>query len=158
LGGLIQKRNTGFVRKIPWLGDLPHIGFLFRFTQERELRQELMIIMTPHIVRSEAEAQRIKDTEVARVNWILNSTPEMHGDLGLSQGPIDSVFEQPIEMDPTVDPGMDAPVIQPMGGEEPASGPPADWILPVQPEASDEKSDTKPSRFGDKFRRAFRRS
>jgi general secretion pathway protein D len=82
LGGMIQKRNTGFVRKIPWLGDLPHLGFLFRFTQEQEQKQELLIIMTPHIVRTPADSQRIKDLELARVNWIMDDACELHEDFG----------------------------------------------------------------------------
>jgi type II secretion system protein D len=83
LGGLIQKRKNEFVRKIPWLGDLPHLGFLFRYTQDRELRQELLIVMTPHIIRTDSDAQRMKELEVARTNWILGAAAEVHGDLGL---------------------------------------------------------------------------
>jgi type II secretory pathway component GspD/PulD (secretin) len=86
LAGLIQKRHTDFVRKIPWLGDLPCVGFLFRYTQERDQKQELLIFMTPHIVRNEDDAQRIKNVEIGRMNWILNHTPDLHGDLGLTEG------------------------------------------------------------------------
>jgi type II secretion system protein D len=83
LGGLIQKRRNEFVRKIPWLGDLPHVGFLFRYTQDRELRQELLIVMTPHIIRTDSDAQRLKELEVARTNWILEASADLHGDLGV---------------------------------------------------------------------------
>jgi hypothetical protein len=78
------------VRKVPWLGDLPHLGFLFRYTQQREEKRELLIVMTPHIVRTDADAQRIKDLEVSRVNWILDEVGEMHGDLGLTPTEQDS--------------------------------------------------------------------
>jgi type II secretory pathway component GspD/PulD (secretin) len=160
IGGLIQKRHTDFMRKIPWLGDLPHIGFLFRYTQQRELRQELLIIMTPHIVRGEADAQRIKDVEVARVNWILNSTPEMHGDLGLSPSP---AADGPTELDPALcAPGTETQVIRPMSGEEPMPpAAPTDWAIPTQPAESSSKGesvDPKERPFGAKVRRVFRRS
>lgn len=84
LAGLIQKRHTDFVRKIPWLGDLPCVGFLFRYTQDRDQKQELLIFMTPHIVRNEDDAQRVKNTEMARMSWIVNHSAELHGDLGLT--------------------------------------------------------------------------
>jgi type II secretion system protein D len=84
LGGLIQKRPDDLVRKIPWLGDLPYLGPLFRYTRHLETRQELLVILTPHIVRSDAEAQQIKEMEVARMKWILNEVPAMHGDLGMA--------------------------------------------------------------------------
>jgi type II secretory pathway component GspD/PulD (secretin) len=133
LGGLIQKRHTDFMRKIPWLGDLPYLGCLFRYTQEREFRQELLIIMTPHIVRSEADAQRIKDIELARSNWILCHTPEIHGDIGFTQP--DPVMVPGVEVVPH-DLGQESGLIQPMSGEEPLvpPGPPADWAIPAAPQ------------------------
>lgn len=36
---------------IPFLMDLPLLGRLFRFTHEQESKQDLLITVTPHIVR-----------------------------------------------------------------------------------------------------------
>jgi hypothetical protein len=105
LGGLIQKRRTEFVRKIPWLGDMPHLGFLFRYTQDRELRQELLVVMTPHIIRTDADAQRLKELEVARTNWILEAADEVHGDLGL--GADEPMPEPPAQPIPNEQGGID---------------------------------------------------
>jgi type II secretion system protein D len=153
LAGLIQKRQADFMRKIPWLGDLPHVGCLFRFTQQRELRQELLIIMTPHIIRNEADAQRIKDTEVARVNWVLKHMDEMHGDIGLSQPAGDgSECVNPSLADPTDETQM----IRQMSGEEPASGAPSDWAAPAQPADDSSRSNPKQRTLGGMVRRVFR--
>jgi general secretion pathway protein D len=133
LGGLIQKRNTDFVRKVPWLGDIPYLGCLFRYTQELEKRQELLIILTPHIVRSEADAQRIKDMEVARVHCLMQDAAEIHGDLGLSQN-------QPnIAPVPMMD--SEGAVIQQMSGEvaAPATTVPNDWAIPEKQPAKKEQ-------------------
>jgi hypothetical protein len=148
------------MRKIPWLGDLPYIGCLFRFTQQRELRQELLLIMTPHIVRNAADVQRIKDLELARVNWVLNHTPEMHGDLGLTEP---APAEDPESEAAPTDLGLDSSDIRPMSGEEPMhpSAAPADWLMPTEAATSsdsptDAAGDAKRAKWSDRMRRAFR--
>jgi len=54
LGGLFRDKITNKKTQIPILGDLPLIGFLFRGTADKSVRQEVMILLTPHIV-SEVE-------------------------------------------------------------------------------------------------------
>jgi type II secretion system protein D len=83
LGGLIVKNKTDFHRKVPWVGDLPVIGHLFRYDGVTNERDELLIIMTPHIVFNEAQADVIKKIEAARMNWCLGDVIEMTGDIGL---------------------------------------------------------------------------
>jgi general secretion pathway protein D len=83
LGGLIAKSKEELHRKVPLLGDLPLLGWLFRFDSTTSKRTELMIIMTPHIVRGEAEADAIKQAEAARMSWCLSDVVKIHGDAGL---------------------------------------------------------------------------
>ena len=56
IGGMIQKRDQKGENKVPWLGDLPYIGAAFRYRTQVKSKTELLIIMTPHIVRSKFEA------------------------------------------------------------------------------------------------------
>jgi general secretion pathway protein D len=83
LGGLITKRKEELHRKVPWLGDIPVVGRLFRFDSVSSERKELLIIMTPHIVRSEADADAIKQAEAARMSWCLCDVMKVYGDAGL---------------------------------------------------------------------------
>jgi type IV pilus assembly protein PilQ len=55
IGG-IYTRNTGYgLSQVPMFGDIPIIGILFRHTNSRDARNELLIFLTPRIVnRSEA--------------------------------------------------------------------------------------------------------
>ncbi|MGD8858406.1 MAG: type IV pilus secretin PilQ [Myxococcales bacterium] len=55
IGG-IYTRNTGRgLQQIPFFGDIPILGILFRQSQQRDARNELLIFLTPRIVnRSEA--------------------------------------------------------------------------------------------------------
>ena len=52
LGGLITDNVTDTVGKIPILGDLPLIGALFRNKSKRAVKQNLMVFLKPHIIRS----------------------------------------------------------------------------------------------------------
>ncbi len=59
LGGLIQERNLRSVRKIPLLGSLPIIGWLFRDTNTTKQRTNLLLFLTPYIIRNEEDYRRI---------------------------------------------------------------------------------------------------
>jgi type IV pilus assembly protein PilQ len=52
MGGLTQSERTEARSGIPLLQDLPIIGRLFRVVREQEIQQDLIILVTPHIVRS----------------------------------------------------------------------------------------------------------
>jgi len=79
LGGLITKSKSEFHRKVPWLGDIPLVGRLFRYDGTVGKKTELLIIMTPHIVRNEADIDAIKRTESARMHWCLADVLALHG-------------------------------------------------------------------------------
>ena len=51
--GLIQTSKANVVRGIPFLSDVPVLGPLFQFTKEEETRKELLVILTPHVIRSD---------------------------------------------------------------------------------------------------------
>jgi len=59
LGGLINRNITESHRTVPYLSDVPVIGNLFRFDSKTATKTELLIIMTPHIVRTEEDAEAI---------------------------------------------------------------------------------------------------
>jgi general secretion pathway protein D len=83
IGGLITKYNTFGSRRIPYLADIPLIGRLFRMDLARERRSELLIILTPRVVRNPEDAERIKQQETARINWVLSDVLEIHGPIGI---------------------------------------------------------------------------
>ena len=53
IGGLRKDKREKTVKKIPLLGDLPGIGFLFRSTSDNVTATELVILLTPHIISGE---------------------------------------------------------------------------------------------------------
>ena len=51
IAGLLRNRNTNNIEKAPFLGDIPILGNLFRSTAYRRDETELVIIVTPYLVR-----------------------------------------------------------------------------------------------------------
>jgi pilus assembly protein CpaC len=51
LGGLLQSDGTNNIDQLPWVGDLPVLGALFRSTDYQKQETDLVILVTPHIVR-----------------------------------------------------------------------------------------------------------
>ena len=70
IGGLITSSNSSIQRRVPWLGDVPIVGNLFRYDGNSNSRKELLIILTPNVVRGRSEAEYIKQVEMARMSWI----------------------------------------------------------------------------------------
>jgi type IV pilus assembly protein PilQ len=50
LGGIYQQSERGTQSKVPLLGDIPLLGFLFRSTGRSQEKTELMVFITPKIV------------------------------------------------------------------------------------------------------------
>ena len=51
LGGLLQNTGNTAQDQLPWLGDVPVLGALFRSSQYQKNETDLVIVVTPHIVR-----------------------------------------------------------------------------------------------------------
>jgi type II secretion system protein D len=83
LGGLITKSNRVRTRRVPLLSDIPVLGLLFRYDLQINRRTELLIILTPHVVRTQADADQVKQAEAARMNWCLGDVEAMQGPTGI---------------------------------------------------------------------------
>jgi pilus assembly protein CpaC len=51
IAGLLRNAHTNSVDKTPWLGDVPILGALFRSTSFRRAETELVIVVTPYLVK-----------------------------------------------------------------------------------------------------------
>jgi general secretion pathway protein D len=68
IGGLIGDSREFSDGGIPFLKDIPLIGFLFKRRTDIVKRNELAIFVTPHIVRSDADADAIRERIRRRMN------------------------------------------------------------------------------------------
>ncbi|WP_295739033.1 pilus (MSHA type) biogenesis protein MshL [uncultured Helicobacter sp.] len=71
LGGLIDKTEGQILRKLPILGDIPLLKYLFSYKKNIKETQEMVIIISPHIVRLGTTRQ-----EQDKIEEIINFTKE----------------------------------------------------------------------------------
>jgi len=116
--GLMQKTKSFERRSLPWLGHLPGIGWLFRYDQEQEQRRELLIFMTPYVIKDDEDYEWINRVEMDRMSWCLSDVVQMHGNLGPGITPAYWDSAAPAVVYPALDPtGTES--IQPRGIESP---------------------------------------
>jgi len=52
IGGLISTQTTDRDSKVPLLGDIPILGYAFKRKQKADVKTELLIFLTPHVIRT----------------------------------------------------------------------------------------------------------
>ena len=70
LGGLIQDTRTRKTQGIPLLSRLPIVGPLFGSKQDDTDRTELLVLITPRVVRNMDEARRVTEELRRRVRAV----------------------------------------------------------------------------------------
>ncbi|WP_410212057.1 type IV pilus secretin PilQ [Aquirhabdus sp.] len=58
LGGIFQNQISSSTTKVPFLGDLPYLGRLFRHTLQANNKQEMLIFVTPRLVNSTTQVNQ----------------------------------------------------------------------------------------------------
>ena len=74
ISGLIREDRIRTVRKVPLLGDIPLIGWLFRSTTDSRQRTNLLVFVTPHIVTEEHEVAQVEREIIERSGVNLSVT------------------------------------------------------------------------------------
>jgi len=59
IGGLITEKVKEFVQKVPLLGDIPILGYLFKNTVRTVEKTNLLIFLTPYVIRDQSDLRRI---------------------------------------------------------------------------------------------------
>jgi hypothetical protein len=59
IGGILAETQSETEDKIPWLGDIPVLGWAFKSTGETVRKTNLLVILTPHIVRDPDDLNRL---------------------------------------------------------------------------------------------------
>ena len=87
LGGMITNDQTSLTRKLPWLGDMPLIGQLFRYDYNRLKRKELLVFLTPTVVENDLHSDHLRQLEMdkTQIPW---EAWNMHPSLGMSPAPV----------------------------------------------------------------------
>jgi hypothetical protein len=81
IGGLITKAEDVLESKVPYLGDIPLIGSLFRFDSRQARRTELLIFLCPRIVHGDTDVELFKQIEMERLHFFEDEAELLHGPL-----------------------------------------------------------------------------
>jgi len=79
IGGLIKERQEKNISQIPILGDIPLLGYLFRSNSIKKTKSEIIVIITPHIVKDtspEIMKADLEKNELFKVPSILDKELE----------------------------------------------------------------------------------
>jgi type II secretory pathway component GspD/PulD (secretin) len=112
IGGLITTTETQAESKVPLLGDIPGVGVLFRTTTRTKNKTELLIALTPHVVRTVEDARRISIEERDRTGFFTDEMKQSPLFEKLQVKPEDASEIDSIEVPPDSAPYDAAPVEQ----------------------------------------------
>ncbi|ACM19258.1 type II secretion system protein GspD, putative [Geotalea daltonii FRC-32] len=73
IGGLIQDQDQETINKIPFLGDIPLLGYLFKTKSMKRTKTNLMIILTPYIIKDSVDMGKVSEMQKNRFSEQLKS-------------------------------------------------------------------------------------
>ncbi|MCG3172466.1 MAG: hypothetical protein GMKNLPBB_00618 [Myxococcota bacterium] len=158
IGGLIRDRSVESATKVPFFGDIPIIGFLFRSKKVQKTKTNLLLMLTPYIIREQADFAKIlerklkeRDEFLERYHGIERDAYDPYYDFDRAAGALSTVRAshrremaraenggQGVEGETIIRPGTETP----SGGSAPAVSPdpPA---APKPPAAEDDGGPVK---------------
>jgi len=87
IGGLISDDYSDNVNKVPWLGDIPVLGWLFKSTSTQLTKRNLLVFLTPRVIRG---AEDLEKTSIVKREEFRR-----HSQQAEKNRPLDE-FEEPI--------------------------------------------------------------
>ena len=80
LGGMMQTNVTNSQAGIPYLKDIPILGYLFGGVSKSSDKTELIIMITPHVIKSRADADEITREFSEKLKYLNGSSKEKKKD------------------------------------------------------------------------------
>ncbi len=124
LGGLIQDSVQDSTEKVPFLGDIPFLGALFRYEKRQHTKTNLMVFIRPYVLRTASASQGLTQE---RYDFLLGEQErgQVSGHLIL--------------------PSMPAPTMPPLVLQQPTKNSPAEEVPSVGQNTSAEKLSSTPA-------------
>ena len=121
LGGLMQDDYSGTQQKVPFLGDLPVAGALFRSDTRGRTKTNLMVFLRPLIVRTAAESEALAFDRYDSMRGVQQSAqPTQSYTVPVDQAPVMAPLPKPAPTKPMPGPLM-APGMSGTWGSAPAA-------------------------------------
>ncbi len=87
MGGLMQTTRSRITSGIPFLKDLPLLGWVFGSRRYKTEKKELLIAITPHVIKTKAQADAMTREFMERVKSLKKMLAEQHMLKRFQQGP-----------------------------------------------------------------------
>lgn len=105
IGGLMRETERENKQKVPILGDLPVLGFLFRDKETTTQKTNLLLILTPHIIRSQSDLRRVfrrkmeERQEFVDRYFVFNSEWKPPRDYSRANGLVETIRQSLVKLD-----------------------------------------------------------
>ncbi len=86
IGGLIRDKSDKSKEGIPWLSKIPILGYLFGSTSQQKTRTEIVMLLTPRVIRNQKEAEDLTSIylhklkkakqEINKMDLLMNNPKE----------------------------------------------------------------------------------
>lgn len=83
LGGLVQEDESEKVSKVPFLGDIPFLGVLFRSTKVNREKKNLMVFLKPTIMRDSKGVQALSQSKYQGVRELQLEIDDRNGAISI---------------------------------------------------------------------------
>ena len=80
IGGLIEDSGAVVEEKVPLLGDIPVLGWLFKVQKSSQRKNNLFFFLTPHVVNSPEEAKDLYGGKRSRIEGLRGGQIKMYDD------------------------------------------------------------------------------
>jgi type II secretory pathway component GspD/PulD (secretin) len=74
IGGLFKEELTNTDSQVPVLGDIPVVGAIFKRTKDANIRSELIILITPHVINEPEELASASEQRENDISRIVNGS------------------------------------------------------------------------------------
>jgi hypothetical protein len=109
IGGLIGERKSKTRSGIPYLMNLPVVGRFFGTTTDESRRTELIMLITPHVIRNREESQTVTEEFKSKLSAVRNELEKLRRDQERDLEKLKSQMrEQPKPGEPPVPPAEPA--------------------------------------------------
>jgi general secretion pathway protein D len=111
VGGLVRDNIIISERKVPLLGDIPFLGWLFRFQSRQTEKLNLLVFLTPTLVRDEADMVELNARKSAELGTLQREN-RIEEPTKLKQDVLEKLERQngtPRPLPNTVDPSVPLP-------------------------------------------------
>ena len=94
ISGLMQEKGEEIITKVPMLGDIPYLGYLFKFKSYNTKKTNLLVFLTPHVIRDSADLASLSNRKKADFTKQLSGEEFGEAIVKLNAGVAEADFER----------------------------------------------------------------